>query len=145
VGVTSGDRDGFRCAPNRELAVYWLILASACSDKRRGEAFFPPNVRDYGERIYLRAGGFVAIRLRPRISAAPGRNDPFLRWHGLREYETHRIPVGAMILDAKYCEWCGCNFLRQAQSETRYCFRCLLTIPALNVQGSQKLASQLIH
>jgi len=87
----------------------------------------------------------MAIRLRPRVSAAPGGSDSLVRWQGLREYETHRVPAGTMILDAKYCEWCGCNFLRIAQSQTRYCFQCLLTIPALNVQGSQKLSSQLIH
>jgi hypothetical protein len=87
----------------------------------------------------------VAIRLRPRISAAPGGSEPLPRWQRPHEYETHRVPKGAMILDAKYCEWCGCNFLRKAQSQTRYCSQCLLTVPSLNVQGSQKLVSQLIH
>jgi len=85
------------------------------------------------------------MRLRPRISAAPGRIDALTRWQGLHEYETHRVPVGAVILDAKYCEMCGCSFLRRAQSEDRYCSQCLLTIPSLHVQETSKLASQLIH
>src|SRR2546425_5456391 len=45
-------------------------------------------------------------------------------WQGPYEYKSHRVPVGAMILDAKYCEMCGRNFLRRAQSKNRYCSKC---------------------
>ena len=107
--------------------------------------------------------GIVAIRLRPRgfgavrgwtrmwvvlgrtAHVAPGRSEQVAHWQGRRDYESHRVPFGAMILDAKYCEWCGGNFLREAQSTTRYCSQCSLTIPSLNVPCSHKLASQLIH
>jgi hypothetical protein len=53
------------------------------------------------------------MRVHPYTSAGPGRIDPLARWQGLREYETHRVPVGAMILDAKYCELCGCTFFAE--------------------------------
>ena len=85
------------------------------------------------------------MRLRPHTLAAPGWIEPHARWHGLGEYETHRVPVGAMILDAKYCEFCGCNFLRRAQSKGRYCSKCLLAIPTLNARKAEKPVSQLIH
>ncbi len=85
------------------------------------------------------------MRLRSHIAAAPGRIYPLGRWHGLHEYETHRVPVGAMILDAKYCEFCGCNFLRRARSRDRYCSRCLVAIPTLNAPHAEKLVSELIH
>jgi hypothetical protein len=87
----------------------------------------------------------VPMRPRLHISAAPGRIDPLGRWHGLGEYETHRVPVGAMILDAKYCEMCGCNFLRRARSKDRYCSKCRPTILMLNAQRAEKSASELIH
>ena len=87
----------------------------------------------------------MVMRLRLQTSAAPVRIDPLARWLGLLEYETHRVPVGAMILDAKYCEFCGCNFLRRARSKDRYCSKCLLTIPTLNAQKAEKPVSQLIH
>jgi hypothetical protein len=87
----------------------------------------------------------VPMRLRSHTSVAPGRIDPLTRWQGLHEYENHRIPVGAMILDAKYCEFCGCNFLRRAQSKDRYCSKCLLTFPALRAQETEKLLSELVH
>jgi hypothetical protein len=59
-------------------------------------------------------------------------------------YETH-VPVGAIILDTKYCEFCGCNFLRRARSKDRYCSKCLLTILSLNGQKTANLVSELIH
>jgi hypothetical protein len=86
----------------------------------------------------------VPMRLRSH-TATPGRSDPIARWQGLREYETHRVPAGAKILDAKYCEWCGCNFLREAKSSNRYCSKCWPLILTLNARKAQKLASQLIH
>ena len=87
----------------------------------------------------------MAIRLRSRISTAAGRNDALARWRVLRDYETHTVPVGAMILDTKYCELCGCNFLRRATSQSRYCSNCWPTISALNARKAVKLPSQLIH
>jgi len=84
------------------------------------------------------------MRLRHRTTT-PGRSDPLARWQGLSEYETHRVPAGAKILDAKYCEWCGCNFLREAKSASRYCSKCWPLILTLNARQVQKLASQLIH
>jgi hypothetical protein len=85
------------------------------------------------------------MRVHPHTSAVPGRIDPLARWQGLHEYETHRVPVGAMILDAKYCEFCGRNFLRKARSRDRYCSKCLLTVLTLNAQKREKLVSELIH
>jgi len=85
------------------------------------------------------------MRLRPHTLAAPGRIDALARWQGLHEYATHRVPVGAMILDAKYCEMCGCNFLRRGRSKDRYCSKCLLTIPTLNAQKAEKFVSELIQ
>jgi hypothetical protein len=85
------------------------------------------------------------MRLRFHTSAAPGQIDPLGRWQGLHEYETHRVPAGAMILDAKYCEMCGCNFLRRARSRDRYCSKCRPTILTLNAQRTEKPVSQLIH
>jgi len=66
-------------------------------------------------------------------------------WHGLHDYEAHRVPFGALILDAKYCEFCGCNFFRRVQSKDRYCSKCLLTILSVNRQQGGKLGSELIH
>ena len=85
------------------------------------------------------------MRVRPHISAAPVRIDLLARWQGLDEYEIHRVPDGAMILDAKYCELCGRNFLRRAQSTDRYCSKCLLTILTVNAQRAEKPLSELIH
>lgn len=65
--------------------------------------------------------------------------------HGVHDYEAHRVPLGALILDAKYCELCGCNFLRRVQSKDRYCSGCLLTILSLNRQQGGKSGSELIH
>jgi hypothetical protein len=84
------------------------------------------------------------MRLRSRI-ATSGRSDPLARWQGLREYEAHEVPAGARILDSKYCEWCGCNFLREAKSADRYCSKCWPAILTLNAQKAQKRASELIH
>ena len=85
------------------------------------------------------------MKLLPHTSAAPGRSDPHARWQGLHEYVSHTVPLGAMILDAKYCELCGRNFLRKAQSEDRYCSKCWPTILTLNQRKGEQLASQLIH
>jgi hypothetical protein len=85
------------------------------------------------------------MRLRPHASAAPGRIGSLAGWQGLHEYETHRVPFGAMILDAKYCELCGRNFLRKARSKTRYCSKCLPTNFTLDAQRAEKPVSQLIH
>jgi len=85
------------------------------------------------------------MRVRLQTSAAPSRIDPLARWLGLHEYETHRVSVGALTLDAKYCELCGCNFLRIVRSKNRYCSKCLPTILALNTQKVEKPVSQLIH
>ena len=87
----------------------------------------------------------MVMRLRLQTSAVPGRIDPLARWRGLHEYETHRVPVGAMILDAKYCEMRGRNFLRSARSKDRYCSKCLLTVLTLNAQRTEKPMSELIH
>jgi ribosomal protein L37AE/L43A len=57
----------------------------------------------------------------------------------------HRVPFGATILDAKYCELCGRNFLRRAQSDDRYCSKCLSTILTVNAQMAEKPVSKLIH
>ncbi len=84
------------------------------------------------------------MRPRPHSPTEPGRVDPRARWQGLHEYETHRVPFGAMILDAKYCEFCGRNFLRRARSKNRYCSKCLLTFPTLNAPETEKV-SELIH
>ncbi len=64
---------------------------------------------------------------------------------GLHEYEIHRVPLGALVLDAKYCELCGCNFLRRAKSKDRYCSKCRLTMLTVNGEEAGKLVSQLIH
>jgi len=85
------------------------------------------------------------MRLCLHSSAAPVRIDRLAHWQGLHEYEFHRVPVGAMILDAKYCEFCGRNFLRRARSKDRYCSNCLLTIPTLKAQKAEKPVSELIH
>jgi len=82
----------------------------------------------------------VAMRLHFHTSARPDRTARVERWAAVHEYETHRVPLGAVVLDAKYCEFCGCNFLRRAFSEDRYCSNCLLTI--LTVNGQE---SELIH
>jgi len=79
------------------------------------------------------------------FSAARSRIVPVAHWQGLDEYESHRVPLGALILDAKYCELCGCNFLRRKQSKDRYCARCLLTILTVNREEDEKLPSQLVH
>jgi hypothetical protein len=84
------------------------------------------------------------MRLPAHTSAVPGRIDPLARWQGLHEYETHRVPVGAMILDAKYWEFCGGNFFRRAQSKDRYCSKCRPTILSLP-QKVERAMSQLIH
>jgi hypothetical protein len=52
----------------------------------------------------------------------------------VHDYEIHRVPLGVLILDVKYCELCGCNFLRRVGKD-RYCSRCL----------GGKLGSGLIH
>jgi len=26
-------------------------------------------------------------------------------WHGVHDYEAHRVPIGVLMLDAKYCEY----------------------------------------
>jgi hypothetical protein len=83
------------------------------------------------------------MRLRPHASAA--RIASVGRWEGLHEYGSHTVPVGAMILDAKYCELCVCNFLRRIRSKSRYCSKCLPTILTLNAQKAEKLVSELIH
>lgn len=88
--------------------------------------------------------GELPMRLRP-YTATHARTDPIARWQGLHEYEIHRIPAGAKILYAKYCEWCGCNFLREAKSANRYCSKCWPMILTLNARKAKKLASQLIH
>jgi hypothetical protein len=85
----------------------------------------------------------MGVRL--HTAAVPGRLDLLDRWQGLHEYETHRVPVSAMILDAKYCEFCGRNFLRKARSKDRYCSNCRHTILALNAQKIKKPKPQLIH
>jgi hypothetical protein len=83
------------------------------------------------------------MRLRSH-TATRGRN--IALWHkGLLEYETHRVPAGAKILDAKYCEWCGCNFLRETKSPNRYCSKCWPLILTLNTRKAEKPTSQLIH
>jgi hypothetical protein len=66
-------------------------------------------------------------------------------WNGVHDYEAHRVPIGALILDAKYCEYCGCNFLRRMQSKDRYCSKCLLTILSLTRTEAGKSDSELIH
>ncbi len=85
------------------------------------------------------------MRLRSNTSAAPGRTDPIGRWQGLHEYESHTAPLGAMILDTKYCELCGRNFLHKARSKNRYCSKCWPTILTSNARKGEQLASQLIH
>jgi len=85
------------------------------------------------------------MRPRPHTSAAPSRNIPIGQWPGPHDYEAHRAPLGAVILDAKYCELCGCNFLRRAESKDRYCSTCLLTTLIVNGEAADKWISQLIH
>lgn len=85
------------------------------------------------------------MRVRSHIAVASGRSASVGHWQGRHEYETHRFPVGAMILDVKYCEFCGRNFLRRTQSKDRYCSKCLLTTLSLPVQETQKRVSELIH
>jgi len=85
------------------------------------------------------------VKLLPHTSAAPGRMDRLGRWQGLHEYVSHTVPLGAKILDAKYCEWCGCNFLREAKSANRYCSKCWPLILTLNQRKGEQLVSQLIH
>jgi len=53
------------------------------------------------------------MRLRLHTVAAAGRIDPPRHWRALHEYETHRVPVGATILDAKYCECAGATFFAE--------------------------------
>jgi hypothetical protein len=96
------------------------------------------NAYTYGRQVY-------SVRLGPHTSAAPSRIDRLAPWHGLHEYETHRVPVGVLTLDAKYCELCGCNFLRIVRSKNRYCSKCLPKILALNAQKVEKPVSHLIH
>lgn len=85
------------------------------------------------------------MKLPPHTSVAPGRIDPIGRWQGLHEYESHTVPLGAMIVDTKYCELCGRNFLRKAQSKNRYCSKCRLTILAVKAHAAEKPTSKLIH
>ena len=66
-------------------------------------------------------------------------------WPGLGEYDNHRVPLGALILDAKYCELCGCNFLRRKQSSDRYCCGCLLTLLIASREEEERPTSQLVH
>jgi hypothetical protein len=40
------------------------------------------------------------MRLRSH-TAIPVRSDPLARWHGLWEYETHRVPAGATLLNPR--------------------------------------------
>ena len=63
----------------------------------------------------------------------------------MREFESHRVPLGALVLDAKYCEFCGCNFLRRKQSRDRYCPQCLLMLLTVDSEEREKLVSPLIH
>jgi hypothetical protein len=84
------------------------------------------------------------MRLRSH-TAIPVRSDPLARWHGLWEYETHRVPTVATILDAKYCEWCGCNFLREAKSANRYCWNRWPLILTRNARKVETSTSRLIH
>ncbi len=77
--------------------------------------------------------------------AAAGGIDLPPRCRALHEYETHRVPVGATILDAKYCELCGRNFLRRVPSDDRYCSKCLPTILTVKCTNGQKSVSKLIH
>jgi hypothetical protein len=85
------------------------------------------------------------MRLRPHTSAVRSWIVPVALWQGLHEYETHRVPAGAVVLDAKYCELCGCNFLRRKQSKDRYCSKCLLTVLTVNREKDEKVPSQLVH
>ena len=45
----------------------------------------------------------------------------------------HRVPQGAQVVESKYCQACGNNFLRAAGSQDKYCRRChaLPTMSAL--------------
>ena len=81
----------------------------------------------------------------PSHTTTPAQSDSSARRQGLREYETHRVPAGAKVLDAKYCEWCGCNFLREAMSTYRYCSECWPLVHTQNARQAEKLRSQLIH
>jgi len=57
------------------------------------------------------------MRLRSR-TAIPVRSDPLARWHGLWEYETHRVPAGATILDAKYANGVAATFFAKRNLQT---------------------------
>jgi len=80
----------------------------------------------------------MSLRSHMRIPA-------ILNWRPPLEYETLEVPLGVEIMDAKYCEWCGRNFLRQAQSAVKYCPTCLPTILAANRDKARRLASRFVH
>jgi hypothetical protein len=85
------------------------------------------------------------MKLRPNTIAAPTRYSAPTDWQGLHQYETHKVPIGAVILDAKYCEFCGCNFLRRTQSQDRYCFNCLLNIVTVDRREAEWLVPELMQ
>ena len=70
-------------------------------------------------RAKLRHSAFVELNEAAVLAPLEVVPETLARWQGLHEYGAHRVPVGAMILDAKYCEMCGCNFLRRARSRDR--------------------------
>ena len=85
------------------------------------------------------------MRAHPHSTAERWRIVPIAHWQGMHEFESHRVPFGAVVLDAKYCEFCGCNFLRRKQLKDKYCSTCLLTMLTVNQEEEEKLLSQLIH
>jgi len=53
-------------------------------------------------------------------------------------------PVGAMILDAKYCEFCGCTS-SQSAIQRQVLLQVFAGDPTLNARKAEKPVSQLIH
>ena len=82
---------------------------------------------------------------RPQTAPTARRTNLPTGWQALHEYTSHQVPLGAVILDAKYCEFCGCNFLRRSQSPDRYCFTCLLMLGTVNPHEIERLVPELTH
>lgn len=85
------------------------------------------------------------MRVHPHSSAAQCRLVSIAQWQRQPGLEGHRVPFGALVLDAKYCELCGGNFLRRKQSKDKYCSQCLLRLHILDQEEDKKLLSRLIH
>jgi hypothetical protein len=90
-------------------------------------------------------GTLFTMKLHSHSSAPRSRIVPLAHWQDLQKYENHRVPLDALILDAKYCELCGRNFLGRKQSRDRYCSGCLLAFLTSNREEDAKLPSNLVH